>query len=285
MLVSRYRCWLKRYIKPKWGKRLLSEVRPRFVEAWLKGLDLAPKSKAHLKSLMRILFNCAMRWELMPVGENPMRLVRVKDSSKWLREPVTLTVEEFRKVIQHIAEPYKTMCIVAACLGLRISEVLGLQWGDFDWQRGQVKIQRSWVEGQVGATKTENSRAWMPVDAILAELLLEHRSRNEAWAHGNPWVFASPRTGKPSHPWSASRTWLWPAGVKAGVGRIGWHTFRHSYSTLLNEQGTDLKVQQSLLRHADIRTTMNIYTKAVPERLRQANSKVVSILLPEKKAA
>jgi integrase len=70
------------------------------------------------------------------------------------------------------------------------------------------------------------------------------------------------------------------AGEKAGVGRLGWHAFRHTYSTLLNEYGTDVKVQQELLRHADIRTTMNIYTRAVPERLREANSKVVRLLLP-----
>ena len=125
----------------------------------------------------------------------------------------------------------------------------------------------------------------MPLDSSLAEVLMEHRQRNEAWAHGNPWVFASPRTGKPSHPWSASRTWLWPAGAKAGVGRIGWHTFRHTYSTLLNEVGTDIKVQQSLLRHADIRTTMNIYTRASSDRQRRANSKVVSMLLPGAKTA
>jgi integrase len=62
-------------------------------------------------------------------------------------------------------------------------------------------------------------------------------------------------------------------------GRSGWHSFRH-YSTLLNEYGTDIKVQQELLRHADIRTTMNIYTRAVPARLREANSKVVRLLLP-----
>jgi len=48
----------------------------------------------------------------------------------------------------------------------------------------------------------------------------------------------------------------------------------------LNEYGTDVKVQQELLRHADIRTTLNIYTTAVPERLRKANRKVVRLLLP-----
>ena len=59
------------------------------------------------------------------------------------------------------------------------------------------------------------------------------------------------------------------------------HAFRHTYSTLLNEHGTDVKVQQELLRHADIRTTMNIYTRAVPERLRKANSKLVWLLLQQ----
>jgi integrase len=48
---------------------------------------------------------------------------------------------------------------------------------------------------------------------------------------------------------------------------------------LLNEYGTDVKVQQELLRHADIRTMMNIYTRVVPARLREANSKVVRLLL------
>jgi len=74
--------------------------------------------------------------------------------------------------------------------------------------------------------------------------------------------------------------WLVPAAEKVGIGRIGWHTFRHSHSTLLHALGVDLKVQPELLRHADIRTTMNIYTQAVPNALREANSKVVRLVIP-----
>jgi site-specific recombinase XerD len=62
--------------------------------------------------------------------------------------------------------------------------------------------------------------------------------------------------------------------------RIGWHTFRHSHSSLLHSLGVDFKVQQELLRHADIRTPMNVYTQAVPSALREANSKVVRLVLP-----
>jgi integrase len=81
-------------------------------------------------------------------------------------------------------------------------------------------------------------------------------------------------------PGRIQENWLVPAAQKAGLGRIGWHTFRHSHSTLLHALGVDLKVQQELLRHADIRTTMNIYTHAVPTALREANSKVVRLVLP-----
>jgi site-specific recombinase XerD len=61
--------------------------------------------------------------------------------------------------------------------------------------------------------------------------------------------------------------------------------FRHSYSTMLRALKVDVKVQQELLRHADIRTTLNIYTQAVPEVLRIANSRVVQMVLPERKSA
>jgi len=56
---------------------------------------------------------------------------------------------------------------------------------------------------------------------------------------------------------------LKPAALRAGIGKIVWHTFRHTYSTMLRSAGTDIKVQKELLRHANIQTTMNIYTQAV----------------------
>ena len=58
---------------------------------------------------------------------------------------------------------------------------------------------------------------------------------------------------------------------------------RHSYSTMLCALKVDVKVQQELLRHADVRATLNIYIRAVPEALRSANSKVVRMALPEAK--
>jgi site-specific recombinase XerD len=68
--------------------------------------------------------------------------------------------------------------------------------------------------------------------------------------------------------------------VRAGITkRIGWHTFRHSYSTLLRANGTDVKVQSELLRHSKIGTTLNLYTQAISEQKRAAHGQVVEQLL------
>ena len=278
--ASRYRCWLKNHVEPKWRDSPIEQIKPLLVEEWLKKLDLAPKSKSHLKNLMRVLFNAAMRWELIPYQLNPMSLVRVKDSSKRQQEPKALSVDEFRRVLENIPEPFRTMCIVAMCLGLRVSEILGLRWNDIDWEGLRLSVRHAYVYGKQGDVKTQASHRWMPLDRLLAERLRQHKARLAPLAKSDDWIFANPETGKPYWPGRIQENWLVPAAEKAGIGRIGWHSFRHSHSTLLHALGVDLKVQQELLRHADVRTTMNIYTQAVPKALREANSKVVRLVLP-----
>jgi len=279
--ASKYRSWITHHIQPQWGDYPIAKVKPVLVEEWISKLDLAPKSKGHVRSIMHILFQWAMKWELMDLQINPMKLVHVKGSSKRLREPVTLTRKQFHHLLRFVVEPFRTMCVVAMCLGLRASELVGLQWTDFDWKNRSVTIQRGVVIGRVDEVKTRYSNKAIPLDPVLASMLLSYRRQ----AGPGNWVFPSSRTGRPWWPWTIQRNHLLPAGIKAGLGRIGWHTFRHSYSTMLRALRVDVKVQQELLRHADIRTTLNIYTQAVPEALRKANSRVVQMVLPERKSA
>jgi integrase len=72
---------------------------------------------------------------------------------------------------------------------------------------------------------------------------------------------------------------LIPAAERAGLGRIGWHTLRHTYATVLEQMGARMKVAQELLRHADIQTTMNIYTGAMEKDKREAANRVAEALL------
>ena len=72
-----------------------------------------------------------------------------------------------------------------------------------------------------------------------------------------------------------------PALAKAGVEgkRIGWHSFRHSLATNLRSLGVDVKVAQELLRHANSRTTLDIYTQAVSAEKRSASERQVAMLI------
>src|SRR6202165_718915 len=84
-----YRPWINNYIEPQWRDYTLGELArmPFAVEQWLNKLALAPKSKANIRSLMRIMVNCAMRWGLLEVQENPIGLVRVRNCTKRKRQP------------------------------------------------------------------------------------------------------------------------------------------------------------------------------------------------------
>jgi len=119
----------------------------------------------------------------------------------------------------------------------------------------------------------------LPIDPRLARSLQELRKRA---LHQDPqdWVFAN-KGGQPREQQNILHRHVRPAALRAGIGKIGWHTFRHSYSTMLRGAGADIKVQQELLRHSTIQSTLNTYTQAISEQKRSANSVVVGILLNE----
>jgi integrase len=160
---------LNKWITPRWGDYVLDDVKTVAVEQWLRSLQLIPKSKAHIRSLMHLFYQNARRWEM--AVRNPLELVR--QSSRRLRIPRVLTEGEIRSLFEQLLEPYNTMVLVAACLGLLVSEIVGLQWGDFNWENMTVLIQRGVVQCRVGETKTETSSRPLPINPGLAARLLE----------------------------------------------------------------------------------------------------------------
>jgi integrase len=170
---------------------------------------------------------------------------------------------------------------VAATTGLRISEVLGLKWKNIDWKTSQMEVTRSVVDGIVGRCKTETSRRPVPIDEFTMSELLAWK-RETAYAEPEDWVFASEKVQGRMPPWADTLLdrFLQPAARRAGITKwMGFHTFRHTYSTLLKANGEDVKVVQELMRPASISTTMNIYTKAMSPAKREAQSRVVDVLM------
>lgn len=128
---SSYKSNIKIHIRPRWAEVPLVAIKTLAVEDWLKALPLAPKTKAHIRSLMHMIFQCARRWEM--IEKNPVDLVRVRGCSKRLRLPRVLTPEEFCSIPSLLKEPYRTQVCIAGCLGLRASEIMPLQWSDLDF--------------------------------------------------------------------------------------------------------------------------------------------------------
>ena len=98
------------------------------------------------------------------------------------------------------------------------------------------------------------------------------------------WIFASPRVGgkQPFWPDIVLQKIVRPAALRAGIRkRIGWHTFRHTYSTLLIANGENVKVVQELMHPANTRFTIGVYTQARIEAKRQAQQRLVQTILTE----
>jgi integrase len=275
-----YDCWFSNHILPRWGEQELPQLKPRPVQLWLDDLQLEGKSKQHIRSALSQLFEYAMWADLLPLARNPMSLVRVPRGAT-RRKARVLTFEEFHRLVECLTEPYRTMAIVAACLGLRISEVLGLQWEDIDWLNHKLILRRAVVKQIAGGVKTRKSAQPLPLDEQLLEVLKAHRQRS-VFTGPADWAFASPtKWGKLPRSYSCVWEKLSKAGKKADIGHLGTHSFRHSYRSWLDALGTPLSVQQRAMRHADIRMTME-YGEVQGEELRKANARVVEQLIGPK---
>lgn len=165
--------------------------------------------------------------------------------------------------------------------------MLGLKWQDVDFCHLSLSVTRSVVDDVVGKCKTETSLKPVPIDALAAEAIREWKLLS-SYTEPDNWVFASDRVHGVMPPWADSllSRILKPAAKRAKISkRVGWHTFRHTYSTLLQANANDIKVVQELMRHANVITTMNIYTQAISDKKRAAQRQVVDVLFGRAKRA
>ncbi len=137
------------------------------------------------------------------------------------------------------------------------------------------------MKQKITRCKTEASRKAIPLDAGLAEVLLNWKLQSP-YPQSGDWVFASPhrKDKQPYWPGSLFRIHLKPALVAAGIaGKVGWHTLRHTFGTLMKANGEDIKTIQELLRHSNYKVTGDTYTQAVTPMKRAAQTKLVKMIL------
>jgi integrase len=298
---NRQQCYLDKWILPFWGKYELEAIKTVAIEQWLKKLTrtkakvkkrLAGGTKAKIRDIMSALFNHAIRWEFStrnPVT-GPVKGSGVRQTAKRERIPDILDVEEMQHLIASLQLRERVLVFLDMVTGLRRGELAGLKWEDFDFHNLLINVTRSLVDQRVGKCKTEVSQKPVPMDEYIAGDLLEWNQQTP-FRKPSDWVFAtdSNRAGakrgkQPLWLSTVMRYHIQPTARKLGIAKkISWHTFRHTYSTILKANGEDVKVVQELLRHASARITLDTYSQALSPQKRAAQSKVVSMIRGQKK--
>jgi integrase len=272
-----YMSLIKNHLRPRWESILLADIKSSLIHTWFQSLKLSPISKGHIRALMHRLFDLAALWEyLSPEWRNPIEIVKVRNVSKRTKESVVLTPAQFKEVLAQLPEHVNAVAIASACLGLRVSEALGLKWNDIDWVKRTVTISRSAYRGAIDETKTASSNASLPLDPDLAAILKEWQTKVDP---DSEWLFANPATGMPYHSPNLQQRWIRPAGESMGIQGLGFHSLRHSYRTWLDGAGVAPGITKDLMRHSAIATTFNVYGRAMSSEKREANSRVVRSLL------
>lgn len=283
---------IRDFLVPRWGKHIAVDIQPLEVEMWLKSLNEDGRSKpttAKLKEIMHRVYKHAQRAGLITRNAegNPIAFVRASAKSDY--KAILISPEQAFAIIQELQDPAKTLAILSAATGLRISESLGLQWQDIDFVGQKISVRRTWLQGQVGTPKTAASQAAVPMNPLLAEAMRNWRSETP-YSKDTDWVFASARrNGKqPREGNMLAADHLRPAAVKVGVlpknskMRFGWHNFRHSLASFLVGQGTNAKTVQELLRHAKVQTTLDLYSQSnTGSRMAAQSVMLNAILKPE----
>lgn len=272
-----YRSFLKNHVIPRWADTAVQNIQPRPVELWLKSLDLSPKSKTHIRSLMHSLLEFAMFSGALEIGRNPISLVRNIGATRSTRKAPVLTVEQFQALLKELHEPFATMALLCVCLGLRISEALALRWSDVDFLQSRININRGIVQQRVDDCKTRGSAKTFALATDLVNRLIAWKQVTQ-FTEANDWIFASPfQIGRLPFSYTGTRQELARAAQAAGIGHATTHSFRHTYRSWLSFVGTSLDVTKALMRHSTITMTMDTYGALLGNEASTATEKIAQL--------
>jgi integrase len=272
-----YRSFLKNHVSPRWGDIMIRDIQPRPVELWLKSLNLSPKSRTHIRSLMHSLIEFAMFSGAIEIGRNPISLVRNVGASRRIRKAPVLTVEQFQSLLKELREPFATMSLLCICHGLRISEALALQWNDVDFLQCCISVSRGIVQQHVDTCKTKGSAKTFGLAPELMNRLMAWKQVTK-FRESDDWIFASPfQLGKLPYSYTGTRQELERAAKEAGIERISTHSLRHSTRSWLSMLGISLDVTKQLMRHSTITMTMDTYGTLLGNEATTATQKITQL--------
>jgi len=277
--VRYYGFQLERHISPALGSIGLCDLSRAQIEGCLSGL----RQKGHAGSTLRgvratlstVLQAAVERGYL---EKNPAHGIRIREMNakpaRRFYSPV-----QVRQLFTDLAEPCRTVVLLAVLTGMRIGEILALRWKRVDLLRSTIEIAETFSDGQFGSPKTRSSNRVIPMSSALSSVLETYRagaSRNAP----DDLVFCTPK-GTPLNSKNLYNRALAPACDRIKQPRVSWHSFRHTHATQLAESGESLKTAQALLGHSDLETTLNTYMHVIPDAQRRAVNRVAGVLFSD----
>lgn len=215
---------------------------------------LNPKTINNQLAVLSKCLNSALDWgELSTVP----KISRLKTTVK---TPRFLTQEECIQLLSDYNEPlWRRMVLTGIHTGLRLGELLGLQWKDVDFDRCVIDVRHSRVRGELTSPKSHRSRL-VPMTTVLSSEL-------SSQPHDHGFVFAK-KNGSPHETHQASSA-LIRMCRRTGLDKIGWHILRHTFASHLVMRGVPLRHVQELLGHSTITMTEK-YSHLAPSSLHSA---------------
>jgi integrase len=280
-----YRDMIARHHLPVLGSRQLNEVTRADIKrliADLVGKGLKKQTVHNILTPLKEAYHHAMDEGI--VTSNPVartgRLTHSREDRRIKQSPLTregvklVLKAALEKEFLHLHLHPITLCAVRA--GLRQSELIGLQWPDIDFRNGFLEVQRAFVRGQLTSTKNYQLRR-VDMSPELSQVLQRLRQTREVESSksGEPiseWVFVTQSGTR----WDDSnlRKKFKKLLKHAGIRSVRFHDLRHTYASLMAQQGTPPKYLQEQMGHSSIQVTMDNYAHLFPSGNKEWSAKL-----------
>jgi integrase len=269
--------YLRVHILPRFGRSALDEMGVHEIQQFATDLRKTLSSKSIVNVLSSVFAirdyaeRCGMR--VSKVGFTDLQL----GSNPGPSEVAFFTRRQATQIIEAAPEPFKTLFAVAWSTGLRAGEILALTLDDLDFNHKTVRVNKSLDDAtrEVRQPKTPKSIAELPMTTALEAKLRDYIHRY--WKPNPAQILFPTRKGtRPRSRDNVVRVGLKPVLKKLGIpgDNTGLHAFRHGLATELAEASVPLTVLQNQLRHADVKTTLRIYSHVIPQTQRDAMEQV-----------
>jgi integrase len=191
---------------------------------------------------------------------------------KCVRPKWALTRAQAAALVAALPSLARTLVGLAILSGLRRGELFALRWKDVNEDARLLTVREAVYDGTFSTPKTQAGSRQIPLSDAALRLIMDRKAQAKNLAP-DALMFAT-RLGKPISPNNVLRRAIFPACKRLEIPRATWLTFRRTYSSWSHDRGVPGKVVAQLMGHANVDTTLNVYTQVLDGSVRAAVEKI-----------